>query len=46
MSAAGTSIIVIRPPAALIIGDHSTALATKGTALIVTREVCIISFLT
>ena len=40
MSVAGTTITVIRPPAALIIGDHSTALVTKatlGTAFIVSR---------
>lgn len=38
MSAAGITITVIRPPAAQIIGGHSSALATKatlGTALIV-----------
>ena len=49
MSAAGTTITVIRPPAAQIIGGHSTALATKATkatlgmALIVSRIVRIVS---
>ena len=46
MSAAGTTITVTRPPAAQIIGGHSTALATKatlGTALIVSRIVRIVS---
>ena len=42
MSAAGTTITVTKPPAAQIIGGHSTALATKatlGTALIVSRRI-------
>lgn len=46
MSAAGTTITVIRPPAAQIIRGHSTAIATKatvGTALIVSRIVRIVS---
>ena len=46
MSAAGTTITVIRPPAAQIIRGHSTAIATKatvGTALIVSIIVRIVS---
>ena len=46
MSAVGTTITVSGPPAAQIIGGHSTALATKaslGTALIVSRIVRIVS---
>ena len=46
MSAAGTTITVIRPPAAQIIRGHSTAIVTKatvGTAFIVSRIVRIVS---
>ena len=46
MSAAGTTITVIRPPAAQIIRGHSTAIASKatvGTAFIVSRIVRIVS---